>query len=243
MAAAGYYCFFTDHWYLERSLPLRTLVRGLRDLNAGHPGRMVLLQGIKSDLFWTGFTDGPFRLIGLNRVYLAPGSENIIEDHPAWGDATKLWTTAEAAANALNAGDAAAFDFDDGKVLRDITKPYKTVATAEYLANHRSRIDIASPVFASLLRSSPRSLTVELAGPASSNQALYVVAVSPKDSSLHLVVSADGKKLGAIALDRPGARQEFRFAMPKQFVGTYSMHVSIDADRPPIGIVASIGIK
>ena len=54
-------------WYLERSLRMRSVVEGVTEVAAAHPGSAFLLQGVDNGLFQTGFQDGVFRLIGTLR--------------------------------------------------------------------------------------------------------------------------------------------------------------------------------
>ena len=38
------------------------------------PGKSSVLGGIDNDLFWSGFCDDPFRLLGIYHAYLVPAS-------------------------------------------------------------------------------------------------------------------------------------------------------------------------
>jgi hypothetical protein len=54
---------------------MRLVVRAAQAAAAEHPGTALIFNGVDQDLFDTGFEDEPFRLYGVTRVYLAPGSD------------------------------------------------------------------------------------------------------------------------------------------------------------------------
>ncbi|MGB9605893.1 MAG: hypothetical protein ACPL88_08455, partial [Bryobacteraceae bacterium] len=62
-------------WNYQRSRAVRSLVRGVARANQLHPGKIILLVGVDNGLFWSGVFDQPFRLVGKNSVFLAPGTE------------------------------------------------------------------------------------------------------------------------------------------------------------------------
>ena len=57
-----------------------------RAFTSAIPAKSILLEGVDTDLFWNGVLDRPFRLFGLDHIYLAPGSEKRIEAHPDLGN-------------------------------------------------------------------------------------------------------------------------------------------------------------
>ena len=59
------------------------LVLGVEEVHQAAKGKIILLDGIDTDLFWSGVADLPFRAEGDSaRVYLAPGSEARIQAAP-----------------------------------------------------------------------------------------------------------------------------------------------------------------
>src|SRR5207302_5519824 len=77
----------TERWSHDISIRVRGLVEGVESAHAQHPKQSILLEGVDTELFWNGILDRPFRLFGLDHVYLTPGSERHIEAHPGLGDA------------------------------------------------------------------------------------------------------------------------------------------------------------
>ena len=95
------------------------------------PREVVLLSGIDNDLFWTGFCDDPFRLIGIYHVYLAPGSPKAIEPHPEWGcNTSKFFVDLDDAVPLLRNGQSAVFALE-GRQVRDVTRHYLKTASAQ----------------------------------------------------------------------------------------------------------------
>jgi hypothetical protein len=71
----------TAEW-LERTSRMRIVVREAQVAAAEHPskdvaGTALIFKGVDQELFDTGFEDEPFRLMGITRVYLAPGSDEL----------------------------------------------------------------------------------------------------------------------------------------------------------------------
>ena len=58
------------------------LVLGVDEIHQAAKGKIILLDGIDSDLFWSGVVDLPFRAMSIPSVYLAPGSEARIQAAP-----------------------------------------------------------------------------------------------------------------------------------------------------------------
>ena len=67
----------TAEW-LARTSRMRILVRTAQAAAAAAPGTALIFKGVDQELFDTGFEDEPFRLFGVTRVYLAPGSVELL---------------------------------------------------------------------------------------------------------------------------------------------------------------------
>ena len=59
-------------WQHARAEKVEDLVLGVEEVRAAAPGKIILLDGVDTDLFWSGVADLPFRAKGLASVYLAP---------------------------------------------------------------------------------------------------------------------------------------------------------------------------
>lgn len=62
-------------WHLARSRTVEDLVLGVAEARRLEPVRPILLANIRPEVFQAGFMDLPFRAMGIERVYLAPGEE------------------------------------------------------------------------------------------------------------------------------------------------------------------------
>jgi hypothetical protein len=87
----------TSDW-LERTSRMRLVVRRAQAIAAEHPGAALIFKGVDQELFDTGFEDEPFRLMGISRVYLAPGSTELRGDE-------RFRISAEDAAKLIDSGE------------------------------------------------------------------------------------------------------------------------------------------
>ena len=76
----------TSAWNHDITMRVRNLVEGVAGVHERYPAKSILLEGVDTALFWNGVLDRPFRLFGLDHIYLAPGSEKRIEAHPDLGN-------------------------------------------------------------------------------------------------------------------------------------------------------------
>lgn len=61
-------------WYLERTAPIRPLMRGLLHGIQTHPGKLILLEGISDDVYNSSLGDSALRLLPAGEIRLAPGN-------------------------------------------------------------------------------------------------------------------------------------------------------------------------
>jgi hypothetical protein len=111
----------TIEWYLNRTAPLRPLIRGLMRACQLHPGKMLMLEGISDEVYYSSFIDEATRLIGGCEVRLEPGS----------GPAGNPFALAPAAARAAIESQSVVVYRFDGSRLYDITRQWES--TKAYL--------------------------------------------------------------------------------------------------------------
>jgi len=86
----------TSDW-LRRTSRMRLLFRGAQSEAAAHPGAALIFKDVDKELYESGFEDEPFRLFGVTRVYLAPGSGiGNAKFHISQDDAARLIASGEA---------------------------------------------------------------------------------------------------------------------------------------------------
>jgi hypothetical protein len=137
-------------YYHEHSLRVRNLVLGVQYAHSLHPDKIILLNGVDSDLFWFGVNDKPFWLAGVQNVFLTPGSENTIQRHPQLGDPTNHVLPALQTLRAIDASGVVVYAAG-GSQLRNITAMYTNLARSRLRPVPAQRIDVGHPVFADQL--------------------------------------------------------------------------------------------
>ena len=194
-------------------------------------------------LFWNGVLDRPFRLFGLDHIYLAPGSEKRIDAHPDLGNIGDYILPAAVVTQALKREELVVYDVR-GPRLRNITEVYAALP-------HDSgalplRVDAASPLTSYLLgpewypsdgdhRWMPRRASVRMGAPTANGQKLYLRGGCPdeqlKEGPLPVTVEVEGVKLPP-AVIRPGENAfELAFPLPDSVVGKPEMHVTVEVGR------------
>jgi hypothetical protein len=127
-------------WQHARAEKVEDLVLGVEEVHQAAKGKIILLDGIDSDLFWSGVADLPFRAKSIPSVYLAPGSEARIQAAP---DLLAKYVLPQAIAKrALAANGAVVYRFD-GRMLHNETAH----AGALWTEDEPRFINIGDPVF------------------------------------------------------------------------------------------------
>ncbi len=249
---AGAFCVYSArdlrielNWYYTRGRRLESLIDGIAAERKAHPGEIILLNGVSDGLFWSGFGDHPFRLLGLGQIYLAPGTESGINPHPEWGGISDYIIPAAEARAALAAGNAQVLTIASGRLL-ETTAAYRKVLDAEMGILSHSIADAADPASASRFgaewyppeqdfRWMPRTATVTLDEPRKPGMDLVITGFCPAvllaHGPLHLTVSANGIRLGVARVDAPGQAIVLNFPLPMQLAGGGSMELKLTLDR------------
>ncbi len=250
LAAAYLFFSLTDlqvnlRWYYARAKNMKVLLQGLDAVHKAHPDRMILLDNVSDNLFWAGFGDHPFQLLGIGRVYLAPGSERDIAPHPEWGGIADYIAPASEALNALRQNRAIVISVSSSGLL-DVTEAYKKILAAQFLTLNRWGVDAGDPLYTSRLgpewfpiengfRWMPRSATFEIAGPSGPGESLVLSGFLPPavaaSGPVHLSVAANGIPAGTIALDPPSHPFVEAVPLPPQVTGVYLIKITLAVDR------------
>jgi hypothetical protein len=234
--------YVVHEFYYRRSRSLHHLMDALIAERKSNPKPMVLLSGVDSDCFWSGFLDDPFRLIGLSEVYLAPGSEGAIERHPEWGGISRFLISRQDALKALSQKRAEVYALD-GRRLRRLTTEYHLRLGEQYVTEHPNFVDAGDPLFAGRLgptwygeengfRWMPKTATVRLAAPRSTQPELYITGYTPEavvaKEPQEVVFRADGRKVGSLELKTAGEHFEHAFPLPADLAGKADVEISIE---------------
>ena len=230
-----------SQWNRAITKRVQTLVEGVAGVHEQHPAQAILLEGVDTDLFWNGILDRPFRLFGLDHVYLAPGSEKRIDAHPDLGDINEYILPGDVVTQALKRNELVVYDVR-GARLRNITDVY---AATPRESRPPTRIDVASPLTSYLLgrewyksdgdhRWMPAAATVRIGAPSAAGQKLYLRGQCPDEelrgNPLPVTVTIGGVRMeGTI---RPGENAfELAYDLPAAVVGQSEMQLTISVPR------------
>jgi hypothetical protein len=245
--------------YLEQTSRVRLVFRGMEQIGEQHPGAIVIFQNVDNDLFQNGFQEANFyQLAGVSRGFLAPGTENSVVAREDLGGIDRLKISTEDALHAIESGQARAVEIDAGPP-RDITHHFEAVLRADFLATHRGFVDVGEPVYSASLGPSwyqiengyrwmPKSATVQLGGPSSPDQRLYVTgygaasALASGPVTLHFRVA--GREVGSAIVAQPDHKFQCDFPLPAKLAGEYAIEVSIEANKTfrPAGDSRELGM-
>jgi hypothetical protein len=232
-------------WYYRRSIRMETLFFGSENALRVHPGSALILHGVDNDLFQTGFQDGPFRLLGFPKVYLAPGGEAGIEARQDLGGIAPFLITPRQALSMIANNQARVLSVSNDGV-RDITRGYQLILRADPRATRVDAVDAGDPNAAESFgptwfppedgfRWMPKSATVRLSAPRDASERLYLTGFAPgavlKSGPVTITVLADGRELGRAVIRNANKQFALDFALPADLAGKPSMEITVELDK------------
>ncbi len=141
----------------RRSVAWEAIMTGTRDAARAMPhGSAIYLEGIGEELFFSGFTDSPFRLLGLHTVRITPREAASIETRARIPSLDAYTAPPTIVRRSALAGRAAVLRLEGGR-LHNITQRYLHETSGAPEATP-SRIDLGDPTYAYLLGSGWHSL-------------------------------------------------------------------------------------
>jgi len=221
------------HWHHDRGVRVEDLVLGVADIHEAQPGKIILLDGLDSDLFWSGIADLPFRAMEIPHVYLAPGSEARIQ---APADLTVKYVLPQRLAlRALQDGRAVVYRVD-GPALRNVTAQYRALAEALWKPETPRFINLGDTAFAEFAGSGwgecadgyrmlRRAATVHIGGPRGPGDRLYIGVF--RTTEFQLGVRVDGVDLHVEVTRRSGELTELAVRLPAGLIGKPEIEVTI----------------
>ena len=233
-----------ERFFYDRSRKLKYLITALQALPKAEASKKIILAGVDDSLFWTGFLEDPFRLIGITDIYLLPGSERTIDTHPEWGGIARYILSPDTALSILAAQHGAVYELE-GRRLRDVTAPHLE-ELREYVAVHSHFVDVGDPAHSFQLGPSwygienqfrwmPKSATLKISGPEKDGQILEVTGYCPAAllaaGPLEVTFRGDGVKIAAAKLSDPNPRFDFQFPMPPALTGKPQIEIQIEVSR------------
>jgi hypothetical protein len=221
-------------WQQARGDRVEDLVLGVSEIHQSDPRKIILLEGIDTDLFWSGIADLPFRALSVPHVYLAPGPSDSVQIAPDL--LSKYVLPAALARRAIDAGIAAVYRFD-GRQLHRTTGAEIPSEDQPHLVN------LADSVFQDYFgegwheapggyRSMSGTASVRIGGPRRRGEQLYIGIFDTH--TFRLIVRANGVDLPAEVAHRDNDLTEFRGALPADALNWKQMQVSLEADHSPL---------
>ena len=226
-----------SEWNHRLSIKTRDLMEGVARAQQLHPGEAILLYGADDEQFLNAIHQKAFSLLGMNNVYLAPGSEKQIAEPAGWGRVEDYTLAPGVAARALDLGELEVYDVR-GKALRNITTDYSDTLAGSGLP---LRISAGDPLTAYLLgpewydidvnhRWIPKRATLRIGAPAEPGKKLYLSGHSPDALGVvEVTVTVDGAPLPPQTV-RPGPFEAV-FPLPDSEVGKSEMLVAVEVSR------------
>ena len=233
-------------WNYQRSRASRNLVQGFIRAHQLHPGKVILLTGVTSDLFWSTLSDKAHWLVEIPDVYLVPGSEANIEAAPEITQVSDYVLPSAVALRALEQDRAVVYSVE-GERLRNVTSLFQSTARLRWGQPELPlRVEVGNRLFTDQLgptwypiegtfRWMPKRATVLLRGPAAPGARLFLngwFAARPGNPEpLKVAVSVDGAAVGQAVLTKPDAQFDLNFPLPPEVVGKAKIEVAIEVDR------------
>jgi len=224
-------------WNYARTMRVRSFLGGLAAAHRLHPHRALLLYGLDRDLFVDAVREYAQRLIGIDRVYLAPGSDRQpdLEHEDEIGD---FVLSGALTARALSLDDLVVYDVR-GPHLRNITAAFAQMPIEQSLP---AALDVADPLIANLLgpewyllegnhRWMPKRATLRMAGASHAGESLYLrghcAEEELRSGPLSIAVTADGAALPPALVSSTA----FEAAFPLPAAAKPEMRVTIEVSR------------
>lgn len=229
----------------ERSWRIRTVVFGVARARQLHPDKAIVLAGVDSNLFWTGISYDPFRLLGISDVYIEPDSESRLAARPALGRVTDFILPEGALRQALERNTAVVYEVGPSK-LRGVTLSYLMRAREQWREEEPWRVDAGKPAFAAQLgpmwyeieegrRWMPKLATVRLRGPQTVDERLYVTGWCPPEQvakgPLRIDIAAGSRPLPEAAVLRAAGPFRLSLRLPPGLAAQPRLNLVIALDK------------
>jgi hypothetical protein len=229
-----------ERWNYDLTERSRHLVESLAGAHQQHPGKGIMLFGVDAPLFWNAIRDHSYQLVGLQYLYLPPGSEKLAGTDPSWSGVEEFAMSGIALDRALAREQIEAYDVR-GPRLRNITS---LVPAMPFDRSLPRRVNPGDPLAADQLgpewypidvdhRWMPKRATVKIGGPEHPGEHLYlhgyVTEEQLRAGPFSVTATVDGEALppGTVA----SGEFELMLPLPDAVVGKPQIVVTIESGR------------
>ena len=230
-------------WWENRASNVRMLVLGVAAAKKAHPTRAIVLDGLTTFLYDDAVGQSAFYPIGVDDVYLTPGSELTLR--PAEGNAELRSLVLEPGVmlHALTHDQVVIYSLA-GDHLRNVTAVYEQTTAGRLVDRLPGQVDAGNPLYAWLLgptwselqsgsRWIPDRATVRLSIPGNGNKLAlegYLPIEQLRTGPRHLIVKAAGVTLGETQINEPETNFRRLFNLPMALRGQDVVEVEIQVD-------------
>jgi hypothetical protein len=230
-------------WWEARAENVRVLVLGVQAAKKAHPGRAIVLDGITSFLYDDAVGQSAFYPIGIDDVYLTPGSELNIHPGGEIDDIRSLVLEPAVMYHALTHDQIVVYSVA-GDHLRNITGVYEQTTAGRLVDRLPGFIDVGNPLYSWLLGPSwsklefasrwmPDRATVRMGIPENGNKLQlegYLPIEQLKRGQRHLKVSVAGFPLADTRINDPESNFHRLISLPAELRGRSSVELDIQVD-------------
>jgi hypothetical protein len=236
-----------SNWWMDRSQEVRALVLGVQAAHQAHSDKIIVLDGLTTDLFNNAVGESAFYAIGADYVYLTPGSGDNIQPRVNADLLPSITLHPAVMKNAITHESVVVYSVLSDH-LRNITEAYERSVLPRLSLNKTEtrRVDVGNPLFAYLLgpewlrfesgvRWMPGRATLRLGGPGSANDKLLLAGFCPdeqlKAGPLRVSVAVDGIPLQGTEIGNPENTFRRLFDVPPTLAGKQSVEITIAVNR------------
>ena len=228
-----------------RSVRMRNLLHDVNDAAQMYPGSAILLAGVDEALLQSGFEDNPFRLYGLENVYLVPGGE--IESLPSRdvGEFSRYMITVPRALDLIDHNQARVLLVSRDRV-DEMPRSYAAMLHAGAEPARHDFVNAGDLAYAAQLGSTwykaengarwmPRSAEVRLYGIQPAAQTLIVTGFASRDvvasGPVTIHFRGNGRDIGLAVIKKPYGPFSLSLPLPTALIGQSSVQIEVELSK------------
>lgn len=232
-------------WLYSNSNRMRKMLAAVDETGQNHPGTAILLAGVDNSLLDSGFEDNPFRLYGLEQIYIVPGT---LSDNPnarPLGDYQKYMITVARAIDLIDHGKARVLAVSRDPAT-DVTRSYGAVLRSGAQRARHDFVNAGDVAYADQLGPTwykpesgacwmPKSAAVHLYEIQPGAQKLFVTGYASPDvvgsGAVVMRFKGNGQDIGVATVQKPAGPFSFSFALPSTLIGKDDVTVEVDLSK------------